>query len=51
MEPLYQPFLAIPIDAVGLWGMVQMVLVAGAVIFRLVVPAPKKKEIDISNML
>ncbi len=46
MEPLYQSFLAIPIDAVGLQGLVQMVFVAGAVIFKLLIPAPKKKEVD-----
>jgi hypothetical protein len=46
MEPLYQSFLAIPIDAVGFQGMVQMVLIAGAVIFKLLIPAPKKKKIS-----
>ena len=45
MEPLYQSFLAIPIDAVGLQGVVQIVLLAGAVIFKLLIPAPKKKKI------
>jgi hypothetical protein len=44
MEPLYQSFLAIPIDAVGLQGKVQMVLVAGAVIFKLLIPASKKRD-------
>ncbi len=46
MEPLYQSFLAIPIDAVGLQGLVQMVFIAGALIFKLVIPAPKRKKID-----
>lgn len=45
MEPLYQSFLAIPIDAVGLQGVVQIVLLAGVVIFKLFIPAPKKKKI------
>ena len=49
MEPLYQSFLAIPIDAVGLQGLAQMIFITGAVIFKLLIPAPKKKEIDFNK--
>ena len=50
MEALYQSFTAIPIESVGILGFVQMVLITGALIFQLVIPAPhKKKSIDISK--
>jgi hypothetical protein len=42
MEALYQPFLAIPIDAVSFQGMIQLVLLSGVLIFKLMIPAPKK---------
>lgn len=45
MEPLYQSFLAIPIDAVGIQGLVQMILLLGAVIFKLAIPKPKNQKI------
>jgi hypothetical protein len=42
MEALYQSFMAIPIKSVGLLGLVQMIFIAGAVIFKLVITVPKK---------
>jgi len=44
MEALFQSFLVIPISAVKLQGLIMMILVAGALIFKLVIPAPKKKK-------
>ncbi len=46
MEALYQSFQQIPVDAVGLQGLVQMIVLAGAVVFRLLIPKPKKKDRD-----
>jgi len=46
MEPLYQSFQQIPIDAVSLQGLVQLVLISAAVIFKLVIPKPKKQKIS-----
>ncbi len=46
MEALYQSFQQIPVDAVGLQGLVQMIIVAGAVIFKFLIPKPKKKDRD-----
>lgn len=46
MEALYQSFMAIPIDSVGLLGLVQMILIAGAVVFQFVIPVPKKEKIN-----
>ena len=48
MEVLYQSFMAIPIESVGILGLVQMIFIAGAVIFKFTVPAPKKEKIDTS---
>ena len=42
MEALYQSFLEIPIEAVRFQGLVQMILVLGALIFKLIIQAPKK---------
>jgi hypothetical protein len=36
--------MAIPIDAVGLQGLVQMIFVAGVVIFKCIIPTPEKKK-------
>ncbi|MEE8430383.1 MAG: hypothetical protein V3S16_03965 [Candidatus Desulfatibia sp.] len=44
MEALYQSFQQIPIEAVGLQGLVQIVLLVGAVAFRFLIPKPKKKD-------
>ena len=46
MEALYQSFMAIPIKSVGMLGLVQMILIVGWVIFKLVIPVPKKEKID-----
>ena len=46
MEALYQSFMSIPIESVGILGLVQMIVIAGAVIFKLAVPAPQKERID-----
>jgi hypothetical protein len=46
MEALYQSFMAIPIESVGLLGLVQIIFIAGAVIFQLMIPVPKKEKVD-----
>ena len=46
MEALYQPFLAVPINSVGILGLIQMIFIAGALIFKLQIMAPKKEKID-----
>ena len=51
MEALYQSFMAIPIKSVGLLGLVQMMFIAGAVIFKIAIPTPKKEKIDANNNL
>lgn len=42
MEALYQSFMAIPIESVGILGLIQMVFIAGVLIFKFGMPAPKK---------
>ncbi len=44
MEALYQSFLAIPIESVGLLGLIQMIFIAGVVTFQLVIPVPKREK-------
>ena len=44
MEALYQSFQQIPIDAVGIQGLFQMILISGLLIFKLAIPAPEKKK-------
>ena len=46
MEPLYQSFQQIPIDTVSFQGMIQLILISGVMIFKLMIPKPKK---DISK--
>lgn len=49
MEALYQSFMAIPVKSVGLLGLAQMIFIAGAVIFKFVIPVPKKEKIDLKK--
>ena len=42
MEALYQSFQQIPIDAVSIQGLVQLVILSGVLIFKLMIPVPKK---------
>jgi hypothetical protein len=49
MEALYQSFVAIPVKSVGLLGLVQMIFIAGVVIFKFVIPAPNKEKNDINK--
>ena len=46
MEALYQSFMAIPIKSVGILGLLQMIFIVGALIFKLEILAPKKEKID-----
>jgi len=46
MEALYQSFMVIPIKSVGILGLIQLIFVAGVMIFKLSIPAPKKEKID-----
>lgn len=41
--------MAIPVKSVGLMGLVQMIFIAGIVIFKLALPAPKKEKIEIDE--
>lgn len=45
MEALYQSFMEVPISTVKFQGLIQTILVAGALIFKFVIPAPKKKTV------
>jgi hypothetical protein len=49
MEELYQSFMAIPIESVGLLGLLQMIIIAGAVIFKFEIPVPKKEKIELNK--
>lgn len=44
MEALYQSFTQIPIHAVSSQGLVLMIFISGAFIFKFVMPKPKKKK-------
>ena len=44
MESLYQSLMAIPIESMGLLGLVQVIFIAGVVVFQLVIPAPPKRK-------
>ena len=46
MEALYQSFMVIPIKSVGILGLLQMICIAGALIFKFQISAPKKEKID-----
>ena len=46
MEALYQSFRAIPIKSVGILGLLQMICIAGVLIFKFQIVAPKKEKID-----
>jgi hypothetical protein len=45
MEALFQSFLEIPIKAVSMIGLIQLVLVVGVFMFKLRVPKPKKETL------
>ena len=49
MEALYQSFMAIPVKSVGILGLVQMIFIVGALIFKLEMSAPKKEKIDLNK--
>ena len=51
MEALYQSFMAIPIESVGILGLVQMIFIVGALIFKLEMSAPKKEKIDLNRQI
>ena len=42
MELLCQSFLEIPVAAVGFQGLIQLIVVSGVLIFKLMIPAPQK---------
>ena len=44
MELLCQSFMEIPVDVVGLQGLIQLIVVSGVLIFKLMIPAPQKAE-------
>jgi len=44
MKALYQSFIEIPVSAVSFQGLIQMIAVAGVVIFKILMPKPKKKD-------
>lgn len=43
MEALYQSFQSIPLDAVGLQGLIMIVIIAGILIFKFAIKKPRKK--------
>lgn len=46
MELLCQSFMEIPVDVVGFQGLIQLIVVSGVLIFKLMIPAPKKAQSD-----
>ena len=44
MEAIYQSFMEIPIHAVKFQGLILMILIIGAFIFKFVIPSPKKEK-------
>ncbi len=42
MEMLLESFMEIPLDFVRFQGLVQLVLISGILIFKLVIPSPNK---------
>jgi hypothetical protein len=49
MEALYQSVMAIPVNSVALLGLVQLIIIAGAVIFKFKIPVPQKENIDLKK--
>ena len=49
MKALYQPFLAIPVGAVSFQGLLQLVLITGAAIFKLMLPQPYNQKVLITS--
>jgi len=49
MELLCQSFMEIPVDLVGFQGLLQLIVVSGVLIFKLMIPAPKKNKSDNSD--
>jgi hypothetical protein len=45
MEVLFQSFLEIPVKAVSMQGLVQLILILGVLMFKLRIPKPKKKTL------
>jgi len=43
MEPLYKMFENWPIDQLGFQGLIMIVAILGIVIFKLLIPKPKKR--------
>ena len=44
MEALYEWFTEIPVESVGMQGLIWVILIAGAFIFKLKLFKPKKKK-------
>lgn len=43
MEVLLQSFMDIPIDVIRFQGLVQLIVISGVVIFKMMIPVPQKK--------
>ena len=44
MEALYITFQVIPLAAVKLQGLIQLIVIVGILIFKLIIPKPKKEK-------
>lgn len=45
MELLFQSVMDIPLEAIRLQGLVQLIVISGIVIFKIMMPEPKKKKV------
>ena len=51
MELLCQSFMEIPVDVVALQGLIQLIVVSGVLIFKFMIPIPKKVKNDEKDRL
>ncbi len=49
MELLFESFMEIPLEFVRLQGLVQLIVISGLLIFKLVIPNPKKVKSEHSD--
>ena len=45
MELLFQSVLDIPLDVIRFQGLVQLIVLSGIVIFKVMMPVPQKKKV------
>jgi hypothetical protein len=49
MELLFESFMEIPLDFVRLQGLVQLIIISGLLIFKVMIPNPKKVKSEQSD--